>query len=238
MRVELRLSSRFTLSGVIVAVLLSASTAMAGASEDCAAASSYNEVLRLCRPLAEQGNPNAQLNLGIALFRWSQYRDPQGTSEALEWYRRAAEQGLVQAQGALGNIYEGYSGVPRDDAESAKWYRKAANQGDALSQVALGFMYVDGRGVEKNYAEAMELFRHPAEKGYTWAEYGLGVGYQNGQGVPQDYVLAHMWFNLAAAQAAQGDDDAKKARDLLASKMTLDQIAEAQRLARGWKPSK
>ncbi len=96
-------------------------------------------------------------------------------------------------------------------------------------------MYAHGRGVEQDYAEAMELFRHPAEKGYPGAEYGLGVGYENGQGVLQDYVLAHMWLNLAAAQ---GDDDAKKARDLLASKMTPEQIAEAQQLAREWKPTK
>ena len=165
----------------------------------------------------------------------SQFRDPQGTSEALKWYRRAAEQGLVQAQRLLGNIYMGHSGVPKDYAEAARWYQKAADQGDALSQDTLGFMFFYGDGVEQDYAYAMELFRHPAEKGYKGGEYGLGVGYENGQGVPQDYVLAHMWLNLAAAQ---GDDDAKKARDLLASKMTPEQIAEAQRLAREWKPTK
>ena len=63
MPVELRLSSR--LSGV-VAVLLSASSAFAGASEDCAAAAAYGQqdyaaALRLCRPLAEQGDPKAQI---------------------------------------------------------------------------------------------------------------------------------------------------------------------------------
>ncbi len=57
--------------------------------------------------------------------------------------------------------------------------------------------------------------------------------YAKGQGVPQDYVLAHMWFNLAGAQ---GDKKARKDRDLAASHMTPDQIAEAQRLAREWKP--
>ena len=42
-----------------------------------------------------------------------------------------------------------------------------------------------------------------------------------------------MWFNLAAAQ---GDADAAKNRDSLATRMTLDQIAEAQRMAREWRP--
>ena len=48
------------------------------------------------------------------------------------------------------------------------------------------------------------------------------------------YVLAHMWFNLAAAQ---GDKQAAADRDAIAAKMTPDQIAEAQRMARDWKPA-
>ncbi len=57
--------------------------------------------------------------------------------------------------------------------------------------------------------------------------------YRKGEGVPKDYVQAHMWYTLAAAQ---GDKDAGEFRDLLAEKMTPAQIAEAQRLAREWKP--
>jgi uncharacterized protein len=57
--------------------------------------------------------------------------------------------------------------------------------------------------------------------------------YRTGGGVPQDYVIAHMWFNLAAAS---GDKDAVKARDVVAAKMAPTQIAEAQKLAREWKP--
>jgi TPR repeat protein len=61
----------------------------------------------------------------------------------------------------------------------------------------------------------------------------LGVLYANGQGVPQDYVLAHMWVNLSAAQ---GYEEAKNGGDVIAKRMTSEQIAEAQRLARDWKP--
>jgi protein involved in temperature-dependent protein secretion len=58
--------------------------------------------------------------------------------------------------------------------------------------------------------------------------------YEEGWGAPQDYVVAHMWFNLLAAQ---GDFKAANKRDELAAKMTPDQIAEARRLAREWKPT-
>ena len=56
--------------------------------------------------------------------------------------------------------------------------------------------------------------------------------YSTGKGVPQDYVAAHLFFNLAGAK---GDEEARKARDVLAAKMTVAQIAEAQRRAREWK---
>jgi hypothetical protein len=59
--------------------------------------------------------------------------------------------------------------------------------------------------------------------------------YVDGHGVPQDYVQAHMWFNLAGAS---GVAKALKNRDTVAAKMTPAQIAEAQRLAREWKPAK
>ena len=62
----------------------------------------------------------------------------------------------------------------------------------------------------------------------------LGEGGSNkGRGVPQDYVQAHMWWNLAAVK---GNTDAIKNRDVVAAKMTPTQIAEAQKLAREWKP--
>ena len=57
--------------------------------------------------------------------------------------------------------------------------------------------------------------------------------YGEGKGVPQDYVRAHMWWNLAAAK---GNAVAVKNRDKVAAKMTSTQIAEAQKLAREWKP--
>ncbi len=62
--------------------------------------------------------------------------------------------------------------------------------------------------------------------------------YGEGQGVPQDYVQAHMWYNLAASKHPLGEvrNKAVKTRDILAEKMTPAQIAEAQKLAREWKP--
>ena len=62
--------------------------------------------------------------------------------------------------------------------------------------------------------------------------------YNNGRGVPQDYVRAHMWLNLAAARTPAGEDHDKAVnnRNAVAERMTPAQIAEAQKLAREWRP--
>ena len=71
-----------------------------------------------------------------------------------------------------------------------------------------------------------------AEQDYAPAQADLGVMYWNGQGVPQDAVLAYMWLYMAAAQ----EPDAVEERDVAASQMTSNEIAEAQKMAREWKP--
>ena len=97
---------------------------------------------------------------------------------------------------------------------------------------ALAAMYYNGQGVQRDYAEATKWVRKAAEQGYAPAQADLGVLYWNGQGVPQDVVLAYMWLSLAATQ----QPDVEVERDVAASEMTPDEIAEAQRLAREWKP--
>ena len=80
----------------------------------------------------------------------------------------------------------------------------------------------------------MSWNRKAAERGDAPAQGLLGVQYGSGEGVPQDYVIAHMWFNLAAAQ---GLKEGVTGREWVAALMTSTQIAEAQKLAREWKPT-
>ncbi|MBM3518860.1 MAG: sel1 repeat family protein, partial [Alphaproteobacteria bacterium] len=85
-------------------------------------------------------------------------------------------------------------------------------------------------------AEAARWYRLAAEQDLAQAQNNLGVMYEYGRGVPQDYVQAHKWYNLAASRSPASDDVAVKNRDIVAAKMTPAQIAEAQRLAREWRP--
>ena len=118
-------------------------------------------------------------------------------------------------------------------ATALKEYRPLAEQGDAVAQFALGTMYENGRGVLQNDAKAVRWYRLGAEQGFASAQNNLAKMYRRGRGVPQDDVLAHMWWSLAAGQ---GHETARTARDRLAPRMPAPQLAEAQRLAREWKP--
>ena len=86
-----------------------------------------------------------------------------------------------------------------------------------------------------DFQTAYKLWLPLAEQGDAKAQYNLGVMYANGRGVPQDYVLAHMWWNLAGSN---GDKDAVGNRNIVEKKMTPSQIAQAQEMARNWKPTK
>ena len=104
----------------------------------------------------------------------------------------------------------------------------------------LGGLYANGKGVPQDHAEAAKWWSLAAEQGDPAAQNNLAAAYGLGEGVPQDYVLAHMWYNLASsrfpASAGNWRSSAARLRDLTAARMTPAQIAEAQKLAREWKP--
>jgi TPR repeat protein len=125
--------------------------------------------------------------------------------------------------------------VRRDYVEAAKWNRLAADRGYEAAQYALGWMYVNGLGVPQDYVEAAKWYRLAADQGLAVAQYTVGLMYSNGQGLPRDYVRAHMWLNLSAKKETE---NAERDRDLVAQRMSPEQIAEAEKLAREWKPTK
>ncbi len=94
-------------------------------------------------------------------------------------------------------------------------------------------MYDVGMGAPQDYGEAGRLHRLAANQGHAQAQVNLGIIYSQGQGVPKNSVQAYRWYTLAASQ---GDDLAEKCKNHLAKSMTLEQLAEAQRFVREWKP--
>ena len=207
---------------ILILSILIAGPAIAEPFEDATKAyyrGDYETAYHLIKPLAEQGLPEAQVNLGLMYYKGLGV--PQDFPEAVKWYRKAAEQG---------------------NAKAFKWYHKAAEQGNVEAQFNLGLMYEKRQGVPQDYVEAGNWYRRAAEQGFAEAQTNLGTMYFTGLGVPKDYVLAYMWSFLATSGYPASEKtkraEAEKIRDIAASKLTPAQIAEAQRWAREWKPKK
>ncbi len=138
-----------------------------------------------------------------------------------------------------GPLEDGAAAYERKDyATALRLWRPLAGQGHARAQFHLGGMYDIGQGVPQDDAQAVAWYRKTADQGHADAQNNLGFMYGAGQGVPQDFVQAYLWSNLAAAALPDGDDRkrAVNGRDMVAARMTPAQLAEAQRLAREWKP--
>ena len=173
---------------------------------------------------ANEGDPEAQYKLG---WRYAAGRNvTQNDKEGVKWLRKAAEQGHTKSQNILGMMYSIGHGVRQDYVEGVKWLRKAAEQGLAQAQHDLGTMYAIGNG---EFVEGVKWLRKAAEQGLAQAQHDLGTMYANGHGVPQDYVESHLWWNLAAAQ---GNEEARQKRDIVAKMLTASQVVDAQCRAR------
>src|SRR5215475_5081226 len=142
---------------VAMAVLAGLTPARADDREDCSNAEAVLKTeparaVTACRRLAEQGNIEAEVNLGAMYFNgWGV---PADYAEAAKWYRKAADQGDPNAQFNMGDMCANGWGEPQDDAEAAMWYRKAADQGDTDAQYNLGVINAEGRGVPQSYVQA------------------------------------------------------------------------------------
>jgi hypothetical protein len=87
------------------------------------------------RKLAEQGDPDAQWQLGILYHEGDGV--PKDDAMAVQWYERAAEQGYVRAQATLGAYYWAGHGVQPDVSKAYFWSQLAVAQGDKDSRARL-----------------------------------------------------------------------------------------------------
>ena len=143
-----------------------------------------------------------------------------------------AEKGDADAQCNLGDCYYYGKGVTVNWTEGAEWYQKAAEQGHAEAQYKFGIYC--GEGGVKDYAEMIKWYHRSANQGYAKAQYSLGRCYAKGQVVTRNLVEAYKWCNLSNASMSFNYDVEELSR--IKQMMTPDQIAEAEKLTREFKP--
>ena len=132
------------------------------------------------------------------------YEDGRGVGQdcakAARLYRKAAEDGLAEAQCRLGRMYARGLGVKRDFSEAAKWYRKAAWQGYAPGEFYTGLMYERGLGLPKFDARAVNWYTRAGLQGWPEAILRLAAMHDKGCGVPQDRAEAARLYLICAEQ--------------------------------------
>jgi len=211
---------------LLVLVLLDAPAVPLHAQDDAAIYKSFEDV----RVKAEKGDPEAQERLAHL------YLNGLGVSEdggkAMRWLRKAAEQGRTSSQTELGiwlwlghplgNTSSAEATVSESPNEAAVWLLRAAAKGDELATFTIGTMYAKGEGVKQNLVES-----------YKW--FSIAANIQE-----KDDVDLTMPWSLGTWQTKRPSiaDLASKARDKVALRMTPEQIAEAQRLARDFRTGK
>jgi TPR repeat protein len=248
-------------SGTILFAALMAAAAHAGPGNYNQAMEAYYKddfvtAARLLHVLAERGNINAQRELGRMyakgegapkdeaeakrLFKLASEQEDALKSyntgdfaKALQVFRPLAEKGQALAEYILGLAYTNAQGVSENYPEGLKWLQKAGEQGEAKAQFAVGVAYFKGLGVQKDYGEAFKWYRRAADQGLGVAQYNLGAMYAKGEAVTQDVVTAHLLYGLAATSGIKA---AGAAKNQLAKTMTPEQIAQAEKMAKDWKP--
>lgn len=151
----------------------------------------------------------------------------------------SAEKGNPVAQNNLGVMFATGTGTALDYKAAARWYEKAAEQGFSVAQHNLGGLYEQGLGVPQDPGAAAVWYALGAEQGDSWAQLSLAELHASGKLVQPEPATAYRW----ALIAANGKDPEVKvaAANLsrkVVAKLSVAQKAEAEKLARAWRPNR
>ena len=170
----------------------------------------------------------AAIALQLAIVPGNAAEVPVTYPEAMQWYERAAGEGVADAQFLLGRMLETGRFRARDPAAAAGWYEKAASQGHALAQFRLGTMYEAGLGIAVDPARAQGWYRKAAAQGMGEAQYNLGQLLLDGTD-----RAAHIEAAIWLSRAADGGINAAAAkRDEVLGKIPAPDRAEVKRRLR------
>lgn len=124
----------------------------------------YDGAVRIWRPLAEKGDPDAQFNLAQA-YRLGR-GVPVSLSLAQSWLKRAAYQGHVDAQTTLGLLLF----QNNDRTLGIYWLKAAAAKNDPRALLVYGTALFNGDGVKADPALGYSYVKRAAAQGLAPAK--------------------------------------------------------------------
>jgi len=147
---------------------------------------------------ADNGNPVAQYEMG------RRFQEGVGvlkdSSEAVDWWLKAAVQGFPPAEYDLGLAYGRGDGVPEDKEMGSQWCRRAADAKLPVAEDFEGIAYALGKtSVTQNYSEAFRWFKLAADQNYPPSQYRLAICYRDGKGTETNVAESIAWLQCAAS---------------------------------------
>ncbi len=161
---------------------------------------------------------------------WDAYSSTDYATALAEW-QELADAGDVNASYGMGLLYGNGFGVDMNDDMALKFYGYAAEKGHADAQFNLAVMHQNGWGVPPSDESANAWYKLAADQGIIGAQVALGRYYAMDFLDSYDPIEAYMWFKLAEDL---GDIDASSKREFVATRMTADQVSEADRRVTAW----
>jgi uncharacterized protein len=160
----------------------------------------YAVAFKEFKPLAEQGNAEAQLFLGkMYMMGQGGLRDP---DQAIKWLKTSAVQGNADAQFFLGSYYL----LPhRDIPEGVKWLRLSAEQGQQDAQLLLGKSYLqDDKDLPRDPVQAEMWLRLAAKNNLDFYQTELlaAEGQMTPEQIAKGKALAAAWKPKIATASA------------------------------------
>lgn len=184
---------------------------------------------------AEAGEAGAQFLLAHA-YDYGRGA-PKDKASALTWYRRAAEQGHVDAQNSLGSILQ----EDKRYAEALQWYTRAAAQGSAEGISNEAYLHDLGLGVPQDRQKGFVLYARAAALGWSPAMWNIANMYAQGQLGPADELLACVWTVRAQKYATPRDIQLlahlNRILPLIQRKLGPETAAACQQQADAWSPT-
>lgn len=177
---------------------------------------------------AAQGHPIARYQLGLRLYREGQFAD------AAALLRRAAEQGVPDAQYRYAKMLERGEGVEQDFLGAARWNQEAAEAGHGRAMHNMGVLLVTGQIGEPDYDRAKRWFELAALHGVADSQNNLALFFERGiGGTAQSLPDAYAWYSILAQS---GDEAAPERVAALRSQISSDAASQADQVARQFTP--
>lgn len=151
----------------------------------------------------------------------------QDLAGAVNWYRKAMENGVMEARMNLARGLLSSERTAGNLLEAVKLLRPFAEEGDVELQMTLGQLYRDEAEPVRDDIQSIKFLKLAAEQGHAGAQLLLADMYQTGRGTDSSLPKAYWWYQLVSLR---GVELARHNSAVILRMMSKEEMVEAQAL--------